>query len=292
MKKGYSLDNPVLKSHLCRIIPSFQAVFLSELKRIKLAFLSRFSLRATAELPVVIHQDLVSPPVSITSRQWMLFETTRIEGWVKRVRRGTILKTISGNTYQVVERVVLLELELSPEVTIITDGGHYKLIVEGLKNNLLCRLHDKAEELDSSSDFSIDARIAEVHNDSLGTGERNMFSGFNNGHIHELDKGQMWEQTEPYICDNMTVMPRAMIWNNGTVYQMRVDGIEKAITVQRCSAVALPPADNLQKAIPQNAATPADTGTNRESRQSRQLAITAERTVAQDRISARPFRSL
>jgi len=168
-------------------------------------------------------------------------KTPRIDGWVKRVRRGTIFRTISGNTYQVVEAVVLLELELSPEVTIITDGGHHKLIIEGLKKGLLCRLHDKAEELGGSSDFSIEARITEVHNDSLGTGERNMFSGFNDGHIYELDNGQLWEQTEPYICASMTVRPRAVIWNNGTVYKMKVDGIEKAITVQKCSAVALPP---------------------------------------------------
>jgi len=78
MKKGHSLDNPVLKSHLYRIMPSFQAVFLSELKRVKLAFLSRFNLRATGGSPTVVHQEMASPPVSTMNRQWILFETTRI----------------------------------------------------------------------------------------------------------------------------------------------------------------------------------------------------------------------
>jgi hypothetical protein len=240
MKKGYSLNNPALKSHLYRTILSFQAVFLSELNRIKLAFLAKCSLRAIIGSLTTVHQDVASPPSSSMTRQWTLSETTRIDGWVKRVRRGTIFKTISGNAYQVVEPVVLLELELSPEVTIMTDGGHHKLIVEGLKKSLLCRLHDKARELGSSGSYSVEARITEVHNDSFGTGNRNMFSGFNNGHIYELDNGQLWEQTEPYICVNISVTPKVTIWNIGTVYKMKVDGIEKAITVQLCSAVALP----------------------------------------------------
>lgn len=183
---------------------------------------------------------MASPSSPITNRQWRLFETTRIDGWVKRVRRGTIFTTRSGNTYQVVEPVVLLELELSPEVTITTDGGYHKLIIEGLKKSLLCRLHDKVEKLSSSDDYLIEARITEVHNDSFGTGNKNMFSGFNNGHIYELDNGQLWEQTEPYICVSTSVMPKVMIWNNGTVHKMKVDGIEKAITVQQCPAAALP----------------------------------------------------
>jgi hypothetical protein len=73
------------------------------------------------------------------ARRWEVFETTSIDGWVKRVKRGTIFKTISGNIYEVVGAVILLELELRPDVTVLTDGRIYKLSIQGVDEPLLCR---------------------------------------------------------------------------------------------------------------------------------------------------------
>ena len=121
----------------------------------------------------------------------------------------------------------------------MTNGEYHKLIIEGLKNSLLCRLLDKAEKLDGPNGGLIEAHIAGVHNDSFGTENQNTFNGFNDGHIYELDNGQLWEQIESYIRVFIPLLPTVMIWKNGTVYKMKVEETGKAVTVRQCSAVAL-----------------------------------------------------
>ena len=73
------------------------------------------------------------------ARRWEVFETTSIDGWVKRVKRSAIFKTISRNIYEVVDAVILPELEARPDVIILTDGRIYKVFIRGVDEPLLCR---------------------------------------------------------------------------------------------------------------------------------------------------------
>ncbi len=95
---------------------------------------------------------------AVTGR-WKMFETTTIDGWVKWVKRGTIFKTTSGNIYEVVDVVILLEMELRPEVTVLTDGQFYKLLIKGVDEELLCKKLNRGYGGTGSGDTVIEARI-------------------------------------------------------------------------------------------------------------------------------------
>ena len=49
---------------------------------------------------------------------WQVAETTHIDGWVKKIRRGTIFKTESSSLYEVIEPIFISGMELRPEVTV------------------------------------------------------------------------------------------------------------------------------------------------------------------------------
>jgi len=61
----------------------------------------------------------------------------------------------------------------------------------------------------------------------------NDFDGLKEGNIYKLDNGQIWEQTDFYIHTHIAIMPSVIIWRDGVVYKMIVDGIDKAVTIQQ-----------------------------------------------------------
>ena len=153
--------------------------------------------------------------------QYKLFETTTIDGWVKKIKRGTIFKTSSGNIYEVAKAVILLEMELRPKVTVLTDGQFYKLLIQGVNEELLCKKLNSGNKGDITGGTVIEARII------------NDFDGLEYGNIYKLDNGQVWEQTYFYIYIYIAVMPKVTIWQDGSVYKMKVDGIDEVVTVKQ-----------------------------------------------------------
>lgn len=59
------------------------------------------------------------------------------------------------------------------------------------------------------------------------------FDGLEYGNIYELGNGQIWEQTEAWIWMRIWVNPKVIIWNDGGVYRMKVEGIEHPVAVTR-----------------------------------------------------------
>jgi len=59
------------------------------------------------------------------------------------------------------------------------------------------------------------------------------FDGLKDGNIYKLDNGQIWEQTDFYIHTRIAITPSVIIWRDGVVYKMIVDGIDKAVTVRQ-----------------------------------------------------------
>lgn len=133
--------------------PNSQTVFLTAHKKTKLESLSKLheggggrqvlgsSYQHAASRPRV--------PIASVGRgssytgtgisHWQVFETTTIAGRLGQLRNGSILKTTSGNLYEVADFVILWETEVRPDVTILTDGRFYKLFIQGVDDPLLCK---------------------------------------------------------------------------------------------------------------------------------------------------------
>lgn len=62
--------------------------------------------------------------------EWRVFEETKVDGTTDTVSSGTIIKTYSGNIYEVTSGYAY-EYEYNPEVMVLKDGSNYRLIIEG-----------------------------------------------------------------------------------------------------------------------------------------------------------------
>lgn len=59
------------------------------------------------------------------------------------------------------------------------------------------------------------------------------FDGLDYGNVYKLANGQIWEQTEAWVWVWVWVNPKVLIWNDGGVYRMKVEGIEHPVMVTR-----------------------------------------------------------
>lgn len=160
-------------------------------------------------------------PENMGESRWRVFETTTIDGRVRKIRKGTIFKTLSKNIYEVAEIIFLFEMEVRPDVTVLTDGQFHKLLIEGVEEPLLCTKLNRGIRNICSVGRVIEALVI------------NEFDGLEHGKIFKLDNGQIWEQEEFYIYTGIFIMPKVTIWHNGVVFKMKIDGVDKPVTVQQ-----------------------------------------------------------
>jgi len=207
--------------------PNSQTVFLSAHKRTKLkslaglhgggggrqVFGSSYRGAASQRQLQIASVDRDSAYNGTGASGWQVFETTAIDGRVRRIRKGTIFKTKSKNIYEVFDVVILFELEVRPDVTVLTNGQFYKLFIKGVEEPLLCR----------KLNFGgvIEATII------------NEFDGFEYGNIYKLSNGQIWEQTEFHINICIYLRPEVTIWYNGVDFQLKVNDEDEPVTVQQ-----------------------------------------------------------
>lgn len=59
------------------------------------------------------------------------------------------------------------------------------------------------------------------------------FDGLDHGNIYKLANGQIWEQTEYWIWVWVWVNPKVLIWNDGGIYRMKVEGIDHPVMARR-----------------------------------------------------------
>jgi hypothetical protein len=112
-------------------------------------------------------------------------------------------------------------MEMRPKVTVLTNVQFYKLLIQGVDETLLCKKLNPGYGGTGSGDTVVEARIT------------NDFDSLEYGNIYKLDNGQVWEQTDFYIYIYISVMPKVTIWWDGFVHKMKVEGIDKAVTVQQ-----------------------------------------------------------
>jgi len=59
------------------------------------------------------------------------------------------------------------------------------------------------------------------------------FNGWEGETILKLMNGQIWQQTEYFYHYHYSYMPKVLIYNTGSGYNMQVDGIDKSVGVSR-----------------------------------------------------------
>lgn len=59
------------------------------------------------------------------------------------------------------------------------------------------------------------------------------FEGWEGETIVKLINGQIWQQTEYHYQYHYAFMPKVLIYRSGSGYRMKVDGVQKAVGVER-----------------------------------------------------------
>lgn len=59
------------------------------------------------------------------------------------------------------------------------------------------------------------------------------FEGWEGDTVVSLTNGQIWKQTEYHYTYHYAYSPRVVIYRSGGSYKMKVDGVERAISVER-----------------------------------------------------------
>lgn len=171
-------------------------------------------------------------PASRQTEEWETFEETNLEGSISgTVQRGRIFKTTSGNVYEVTGLTLQLVLELQPEVTVLRKGDVYKLIVNGFDEPLVskcftCSKSEAQRDQQSQAQGTVTSNVVESHIISD-------FDGLDHGNVYKLANGQVWEQTEYWIWVWVWVNPQVIIWSDGGIYRMKVEGIDHPVMVRR-----------------------------------------------------------
>ncbi|MFC1783195.1 tetratricopeptide repeat protein [Planctomycetota bacterium] len=173
-----------------------------------------------------IDESTVTSKATNQNSNWEYFEETTISSTISgSIKRGHILKTTSGGIYEVAEYVYLYEYEYSPDVLILHNGNLFKLIIEGFDEPLICKRLNPIPKTNQTLTFRT-LPVIESYIDSD-------FDGIEYGNIYVLANGQIWEQTEAYPYPYPYPMPKVIIWNSGGVYKMKVEKIDRPVTVRR-----------------------------------------------------------
>lgn len=164
-----------------------------------------------------------------TDSEWEVFEETNLKGNISgTIKKGYILKTTSGNIYEVTGLTLQLVLELQPNVLILRKNDTYKLIVDGFDEPLICKCLKKTS--DQTIGFEKNKKRSQQSSviESQIEGD---FNGFDGETIVKLINGQIWQQAEYYYYYHYSYMPKVLIYKSGSIFKMKVNGIDKAIGV-------------------------------------------------------------
>jgi hypothetical protein len=161
------------------------------------------------------------------SSTWHVVEQTAISGMVTKIERGTVLRTASGSLYEVLDITFIMPMEIGPSAIVLSDGSLFKLIVDGVEESLFCR-QLKAPVAD--------ARAPQNRSESTELIESKIdgdFEGFDFDRVFKLRNGQIWQQLSAKFRHRYRYAPRVIIWRDGKVHRMKVDGIDDTVTVMR-----------------------------------------------------------
>jgi hypothetical protein len=143
---------------------------------------------------------------------WNVYEETSINGTTNTVSSGTIIKTFSGNIYEITSGYAY-EYEYNPNLLVLNNGNRYRLIIEGFDEEF------SASCLNCSGGNS----LWNVYEETSVNGTTNTISYGTiiktfSGHIYEVIYG---------IGLSIEINPNILILNNGNSYQLIIDGYDE-----------------------------------------------------------------
>lgn len=124
---------------------------------------------------------------------------------------GNVFELSNGDLWEQEDYTTEYSYKTRPDIKIVKDGSDDKLYVEGMKKLV------KIKKLDIITKSSISSE----------------FKGFQMGNVYKLSNGQNWEQWDATIQISIKIMPRVVIFSSSGTYKMKVEGIEKVVSVRR-----------------------------------------------------------
>lgn len=142
---------------------------------------------------------------------WTLHEvTTLYDTFCVIVEEGMLLKTATGNYYEVAEFTFQFSRTFNPKVVVLQQGETFRLTVDGLSTPLVCR------QLTSV----VESEILE-------------FDGLEFGKIFNLSNGESWQQTDASISVGVGLRRQVTIYAKGAAWKMKVEGTGRSVSVRR-----------------------------------------------------------
>ena len=132
---------------------------------------------------------------------------------------GEIFKIDDGSMWQVKYEYEYL-YEYNPDVVICPSQG--KMIIGESTLNIEPITSNNSGESGSVSDGEV------VESQIDGD-----FEGFEGETIIKLMNGQIWQQSEYWYHYHYSFMPKVLIYKQGDMYKMKVDGVDKSVGVIR-----------------------------------------------------------
>lgn len=156
---------------------------------------------------------------------WELYEQTNVKGTISgSIKKGTVIEMRSGSVYQVHDRVRFRVRERGPEAIVLRDGRHFKLIIDGFDEPLICiQLVEPGRKADSES-----STTGVIHSYIDGD-----FEGWEGKTIFKLDNGQIWQQSSYAYMYYYAYHPEVMIINVRGTWKMKVEDVDEMIEVIR-----------------------------------------------------------
>jgi uncharacterized protein (TIGR02145 family) len=141
--------------------------------------------------------------------------TTVIESQISGSSNGfdgdTIFTLTNGQFWQQTEYYYYYRYAYMPNVLIYPSGSGYNIKIDGIDRGIgVTQLTNVTESRISGSS-----------------------NGFDGDTIFTLTNGQIWQQTEYYYSYHYSYSPSVLIYQSGSGYKIKVDGIDKSVGVAR-----------------------------------------------------------
>ncbi len=139
---------------------------------------------------------------------------------------GEIFKLTDGSIWEVKYENESL-YEYKPDVVICPNKG--KMIIEDKPLNVeLISSPKQISKEPLSTEAKKESPPAEVTIESQIEGD---FEGFDETTLFKLMNGQIWQQSESWYHYHYAFMPNVIVYKSGGGYKIRVDGVDKSISV-------------------------------------------------------------
>ncbi len=147
---------------------------------------------------------------------YKLKESTFYDGDSNTVfRTGLVIRTRSGNFYQITDNASFKNATRNPSVKVYKQGEKkYQLVIKGI-------------------DIPIAAKIIDV---AFETNVNGIFKGWNGNSQFKLLNGETWQQWQgEESLYTYLLQPKVIIYRDELEYKMQVEGINKTIRVVKIS---------------------------------------------------------